>query len=152
MDLAVSTVPTGRSQGGLITNKRSFAANVGVEDGNYVVLSGLIQDYVNDSGSRVPLLASIPLLGALFRSESRTRSKTNTMVFLRPVIIRDEGASSALAADRYEYMRTQFSQIQKPDSLVFQGLKGGDLPPLPAPRVRPAAPTSDVPTLDCANG
>ena len=139
--LEVSSVQPGTTAGGLITNKRSFESVVNVEDGNFVVLSGLIEDRTNNSESRVPLLGSLPLIGGLFRYENRDRRKTNTMVFLRPKVIRDENASSALAADRYEYMRTQTAQAQKPDNWVLRGYQGNQLPPFPAvvPNAPPAA-------------
>jgi len=65
-----------------------------VEDGAIVVLGGLLQDTQANNQSRVPGLASIPFLGALFRSETKSRAKTNLMVFLRPVIVRN-GARTA---------------------------------------------------------
>ncbi len=148
--LEVSSVVPGTLQGGLVTNKRSFESNVVVEDGNFVVLSGLIEDRANASDSRVPILGGLPLIGGLFRYENRERKKTNTMVFLRPTIVRDEQASSALAADRYDYMRTQIAQGQRPDTFIFRDLRGPDMPPLVPPlRQAPAAPppASQVPVL-----
>jgi general secretion pathway protein D len=130
--LEVSSVQPGTSAGGLVTNKRSFESNVNVEDGNFVVLSGLIEDRTNNSESRVPLLGSLPLIGGLFRYENRDRRKTNTMVFLRPKVVRDEVVSSAISADRYEYMRTQTQQAQKPDNWVLRGYQGNELPPYPS--------------------
>jgi len=127
--LEVSSVQPGTTAGGLITNKRSFESNVVVEDGNFVVLSGLIEDRTNNSESRVPLLGSLPLIGGLFRYENRDRRKTNTMVFLRPIVVRDEATSTALASDRYEYMRTQTTEAQKPDNWVLRGYEGNQLPP-----------------------
>ena len=93
------------SASGLITNKRSFESNVLVDDGSIVVLGGLLQDTYSGNNDRVPGLADIPILGALFRSESRSRKKTNLMVFLRPVVIRDASGSDALANSRYEQIR-----------------------------------------------
>jgi general secretion pathway protein D len=143
----VSSVVPGTTSGGLITNKRSLESNVVVEDGNYVVLGGLIEDKNNDTESRVPVLGSIPLIGVLFRSESRTRTKTNLLVFLKPRIVRDETTSTTLAADRYDYMRTQLAGNQKPDNLLFRSYQVEQLPPAPPPRPRSGAPTSDVPVL-----
>lgn len=145
--LEVSSVQPGTAAGGLITNKRSFESVVNVEDGNFVVLSGLIEDRTNNSESRVPLLGSLPVIGGLFRYENRDRRKTNTMVFLRPKVVRDEATSSALAADRYEYMRTQTSQAQKPDNWVLRGYQGNQLPPFPAvvPNAPPPPPSNAVP-------
>jgi general secretion pathway protein D len=137
--LEVSSVQPGTTAGGLITNKRSFESNVVVEDGNYVVLSGLIEDRTNNSESRVPLLGSLPLIGWLFRYENRDRRKTNTMVFLRPVVVRDEATSATVATNRYDYMRTQTTDAQKPDNWVLRGYEGAQLPPagsVPSPAQR----------------
>jgi len=96
--LEVSSIaPSSLVAGQLITNKRSFDSVVLVEDGNYVVLSGLIEDKTNVSQQKVPLLGDIPFLGAFFRYETRERNRTNTMVFLRPIIVRDESTSAAIA-------------------------------------------------------
>lgn len=137
--LEISSVQSGTTTTGIITNKRAFESTVLVEDGNYVVLSGLIEDRTDNSESRVPLLGSLPFIGAFFRYQNRERHKTNTMVFLRPKVIRSEQASSALAADRYDYMRTQLEQTQTPDNWVLRGYQGNELPPYPV--VVPQAPT-----------
>jgi general secretion pathway protein D len=129
--LEVSSLVPGTAQGGIITNKRSFESNVVVEDGNFVVLSGLIEDRSNNQEQRVPLLGSIPGLGALFRYENRSRTKTNTMVFLRPVVVRDEATSANIAADRYEYMRTQVQRGTKPDTAILRGYEPEALPVRP---------------------
>ena len=144
--LEVSSIAPTTVQGQIVTNKRSFESNVLVEDGNFVVLSGLIEDRANDGDSRVPVLGSIPLIGWLFRYETRQRTKTNTMIFLRPYVVRDEATSSALALDRYDYMRAQLATAQKPDNLIFHGFEGRDLPPPPA--VRPPTPPATAPLLN----
>jgi general secretion pathway protein D len=90
---------------GLITNKRSIESSVLVEDGAIVVLGGLLQDDYGNSQERVPGLGDVPLFGNLFRAESRSRKKTNLMVFLRPVVVRDGAATEGLSLSRYEQMR-----------------------------------------------
>jgi general secretion pathway protein D len=146
--LEVSSV-AGATTGGLITKKRSFESTVMVEDGNFVVLSGLIEDSTDVKESRVPLLGSIPFLGALFRYESRERKRTNTMVFLRPKVVRTEAASGALAADRYEYMRTQVGNATRPDNAFLQGYQINELQPYPAvvPNAAPPAPGAVPPPI-----
>jgi general secretion pathway protein D len=148
--LEVSSIAPTTVQGQIVTNKRSFESTVIVDDGNFVVLSGLIEDRSSDSQSKVPLLGDLPLIGGLFRYDNRSRTKTNTMIFLRPYVIRDERASSTLAADRYEFMRAQMVDSQRPDTLLFRGYQI-DLPPpanvpppaaAPAPPSAPPAPTS----------
>jgi general secretion pathway protein D len=136
------------SQGGIITNKRSFESTVLVEDGNIVVLGGLIEDRTDNSKSSVPVLGDLPLIGALFRYENRARKKTNLLVFLRPYVVRDEVTSSALAMDRYDYIRGQVAAGALPDTFVFRDLQGRQLPETPpkAPSMRRKL-EGEVPTL-----
>ncbi len=94
------------SSTGLITNKRSIESSVLVEDGAIVVLGGLLQDEYGTNEERVPGFADIPVFGNLFRAESRSRKKTNLMVFLRPVVVRDGASTENLSLDRYEQMRS----------------------------------------------
>ncbi|MDQ3447535.1 MAG: type II secretion system secretin GspD [Pseudomonadota bacterium] len=124
------------AQGGIITNKRSFESSVLVEDGNIVVLGGLIEDRTDNSKSQVPLLGDIPVVGGLFRYENRGRRKTNLLVFLRPYVVRDESTSNALALDRYDYIRGQVNSGTLPDNLIFRDLQGRQLPA--SPTVPPA--------------
>jgi general secretion pathway protein D len=93
------------STSGLITNKRSIESSVLVEDGSIVVLGGLLQDDTSSSQEKVPGIGDIPFLGNLFKAETRSRKKTNLMVFLRPVVVRDGAATEALSLGRYEQMR-----------------------------------------------
>ncbi len=104
---------------GLVTNKRSIETNVLVEDGAVVVLGGLLQDEYAGNEAKVPGLGDLPFFGNLFKSESRARKKTNLMVFLRPVIVRDAAATDAFSIDRYDLMRTNQQQAQPiPNKLV----------------------------------
>jgi general secretion pathway protein D len=151
--LEVSSIaPSSLVAGQLITNKRSFDSVVLVEDGNYVVLSGLIEDKTNVSQQKVPLLGDIPFLGWLFRYENRERNRTNTMVFLRPIIVRDEGTSAAIANERYEYMRTQMVDARVPDNLIFRDLNVAPITPT-VPRDTPppaATPPTESPPAPAA--
>ena len=104
---------------GPTTNKRSIESSVLVDDGNIVVLGGLLSDEYGGNEDKVPLLGDLPVLGNLFKSERRNRKKTNLMVFLRPVVIRDTRQSDTLAQDRYELMRAaQIQQQPKPSSVL----------------------------------
>ena len=103
---------------GLITNKRSIESNVLVGDGSIVVLGGLLQDEYSGNQEKVPGLGDIPLFGNLFKGETRSRKKTNLMVFLRPVVVRDAAASDALSLDRYEAMRATQQRAQPQNSVV----------------------------------
>jgi general secretion pathway protein D len=114
---------------GLITNKRSIQTNVLVEDGGIVVLGGLLQDEYSDNLEKVPLLGDIPLFGNLFKTESRGRKKTNLMVFLRPVVVRDAAATEQLSLDRYDLMRTSQTSAQPPFNFVLPINDSAVLPP-----------------------
>nr|WP_233248039.1 type II secretion system secretin GspD [Limnohabitans sp. MMS-10A-178] len=119
---------------GLITNKRSIESSVLVEDGAIVVLGGLLQDDYGNSQERVPGLSDVPIFGNLFRAESRSRKKTNLMVFLRPVVVRDGAATGGLSLDRYEQMRGVQTQAQPGTS---PGLPAMGAPILPEPTRKP---------------
>ncbi|MEO0316080.1 MAG: type secretion system protein GspD [Pseudomonadota bacterium] len=115
---------------GLITSKRSIDTNVLVDDGQIIVLGGLIEDTVNDSVEKVPGLGSIPIIGYLFRYQSRRRSKTNLMVFLRPTVVRTDQHAVALASDRYDYIRGTQSEIQPEPNALLPRIETPALPPL----------------------
>jgi general secretion pathway protein D len=138
------------AQGGIITNKRSFESTVLVEDGNIVVLGGLIEDKTDNSKSSVPVLGSIPLIGEFFKYENRKRTKTNLLVFLRPYVVRDEATSSALAMDRYDYIRGQVANSTVADNFIFRDLESRQIPerpPVPPSirRYQEAQPPASVP-------
>jgi general secretion pathway protein D len=105
---------------GLITNKRSIESNVLVDDGQIVVLGGLLQDEYSGNVDQVPGLGDIPIFGNLFKSQTRGRKKTNLMVFLRPVVVRDARQTASLSQDRYERMRGAQQQAQ-PNNTDFGG-------------------------------
>ena len=89
----------------IITDKRSIETNVLVDDGQIIVLGGLIDDTGSDTVERVPGLGNIPIIGNLFSYQSRKRTKRNLMVFLRPTVVRTNEQSVNVAGDRYDYMR-----------------------------------------------
>ena len=132
---------TKSSTAGLITNKRSIESNVLVDDGSIVVLGGLLSDEYAGAGSQVPLLGDIPVIGWLFKSESRSRTKKNLMVFLRPVVVRDAASSDALSNSRYQQMMG-LQQNAQPGFNPFLG--SGNAPvmpsaPVPKPKEAPKA-------------
>jgi general secretion pathway protein D len=90
---------------GLITNKRSIESNIVIADGEVVVLGGLLSDAYEDSNQQVPGLGDLPWIGRLFKSESRSRNKNNLMVFLRPVVVRDDASAQVLSHGRYKDMQ-----------------------------------------------
>ena len=129
---------TGTSGTGPTTSKRSIESNVVVDDGSILVLGGLIEDRFEDNKSKVPLLGDIPVVGHLFRSESRTKRRTNLMVFLRPIVMRSADDAKKLSLDRYDLIRGQQLNA-KPDTHIL--LPVGEAPVLP-PQRAPQAPTT----------
>ena len=121
------------------TNKRSIETAVVVDDGNTIVIGGLIQDNFGTGEDKVPLLGDIPFLGALFRSESRERKRTNLMVFLRPIVMRDADSANRFSLDRYEQIRGEQKASQPAPSLVMPINDSPVLPPQRAPSAAPAA-------------
>ena len=137
-----NTTAVGTANAGPTTNKRSIESTVVVDDGQIIVLGGLIEDNYTSTRSKVPLLGDIPYLGALFRSESRERKRTNLMVFLRPVVMRDQAATNRISLDRYDYIRAQQLEAQPPQSTILRinespvlpQVKPNDVGPNGAPR------------------
>lgn len=124
---------------GPTTNKRTIESNVLVEDGAVVVLGGLLQDEYSGNQEKIPGLGDVPFFGNLFKSESRGRKKTNLMVFLRPVVVRDAQATERLSVDRYELMRSGLKEAQPIPSQLVPINEAPLLPALPV-RATPATP------------
>ncbi len=122
-----------KNANGPTTSKRSIESNVLVEDGSIIVLGGLLEDSYSQAEDKVPLLGDVPIVGNLFRSENRSRKKTNLMVFLRPVVVRDAAASDALMIDRYESIRALQQQVQPSSGGVLGNVQGA--PVLPSLRM-----------------
>jgi len=114
----------------IITNKRSLESTVLVDAGQIVVLGGLIQDDQQATIDKVPLLGDIPWIGSLFKYESRNRKRTNLMVFLRPVILKDDKAAASITADRYEYIRGLQGDMKLPWNVLLPAESAKVLPPL----------------------
>jgi general secretion pathway protein D len=102
-----STVTSVSSTAGPTTDKSSIETTVVVDDGQIMVLGGLLKDDFGENEDQVPGLASLPLIGGLFKSESRKRTKSNLLVFLRPVVMRTQEDANALTLDRYDAIRAQ---------------------------------------------
>ncbi len=166
---SIGDVATGTANAGPTTNKRSIESTVVVDDGQIIVLGGLIEDNYTTNRSKVPLLGDIPYIGGLFRNEHRERKRTNLMVFLRPVVMRDQAASNKVSLDRYDYIRAQQLENQPAqsrmlginESPVLPQIRPGDTDangaprPLgdtapPAPPMAPSVPASSVPIAPSA--
>ncbi|MCD2512881.1 type II secretion system secretin GspD [Comamonas endophytica] len=129
---------------GPTTSKRSIESNVLVEDGSIIVLGGLLEDSYSQGEDKVPLFGDLPGVGNLFRSEKRTRNKTNLMVFLRPVVVRDAAAADALMTDRYDVIRAAQQGLQPQPSIVLDNVTGAPVLPTLQPG-GPAQPLATVP-------
>jgi general secretion pathway protein D len=144
----VSSIQAGTmlNPNGPTTNKRSIESTVVVDDGNLVVLGGLLQDEYSGNEQKIPMLGDVPGVGALFRTDTRERKKTNLMVFLRPVVVRSNTDVDALSMDRYDLMRSVQQVAQPAESVtvpINQAPAMGALPkaagtrPVPAPLMTP---------------
>lgn len=123
----VSTVQDTSNPAGIITNKRSLETNVLVDDGSIVVLGGLVQDQLDNTVEKVPILGDIPIIGHLFRYETRRSQKTNLMLFLRPHVVRDESAVRVLTTDRYDFMRKLEQRAQTAPHFALPAMEGAIL-------------------------
>jgi len=126
----VSSVQDTSNPAGIITNMRAIETNVLVDDGSIVVLGGLVQDSVTSNTEKVPVLGDIPLIGQLFRFETRRQQKTNLMVFLRPFIVREDADVRGVTIDRYDAMRRMEEVTTPAPHPVLPEIKG---PVAPAP-------------------
>ena len=124
----VSSIFNAQNPSGIILNKRSLESQVLVDDGQIIVLGGLISDDVQTGTQSVPVLGDIPVLGSLFRYDTRKREKINLMVFLRPVVLRDGRRPPALTADRYDVIRGIQGRSQPPDQFPLPPMHGPQLP------------------------
>lgn len=129
----------------LITSNRSIDTSVIVEDGGTLVLGGLIQDQVTERQQRVPILGRIPLLGALFRSDNTSKTKTNLMVFIKPTILRDNVQAAFETNAKYNYIRQQQQAIRPTNPRLMPLTKRPTLPPMEA---QPGIPEPPAPTID----
>ena len=120
----------------LVLNKREVETRVLVDDGEIVALGGLLDQSDRNTVSKVPLLGDIPIVGELFKHRSRSRDKTNLMVFIRPTIVRSTADAQAMSAGRWDYMRGQLPVMGERetalDELVREYLRANP-PAMPAP-------------------
>jgi general secretion pathway protein D len=141
----LSTTAAGTANAGPSTTKRSIESTVVVDDGQIIVLGGLIEDNYTEGRSKVPVLGDIPLVGGLFRSENRSRKKTNLMVFLRPVVMRTQDAATRLSLDRYDMIRNLQTETQ-PEPRMLVPVNSAPMLPS-APTSAPGAPITGSPGL-----
>jgi general secretion pathway protein D len=134
---------TTNNASGPITNKRSIETTALVDDGAIIALGGLVEDSYSAGVDKVPLLGDLPLLGSLFRYDTRQRKKTNLIVFIRPKILRDAESYRALTNDRYDYVIGQQRNVNSTDRLM---INEPPAPQLPQASATPAALGNDQTT------
>ncbi len=120
------------STSGIVTTVRAIENNIIADDGQIVVLGGLISDDQSSNEERVPGLSSLPVVGNLFKYRTRNRTKRNLMVFLRPVVVRSKEQNSSISMDRYDYMRAAGAELQQNNdgNIMLRDLGTPVLPPL----------------------
>jgi general secretion pathway protein D len=131
--------PVSSRSSDLILNKREFETTLTVGDGQLLAIGGLLNDDERRTIERIPLLSDIPLIGELFKSRSRSRSKTNLMVFIRPTILRSREDGDRLTARRYDYVR-DMQRVRNPDmepsiDELLRDYMGATAPTEPSARV-----------------
>jgi len=125
----VSSVSESTQAVDLITNNRNINTAVIVEDRGILVIGGLIREDVNEKEQRVPLLGSIPLIGALFRSSSLQKIKVNLMFFIKPTILHDDRESALVTGAKYNLIRDlQLDQESSVKILPSLKLEPPDIP------------------------
>jgi general secretion pathway protein D len=133
----------------LVTNTRSIATSVYVDDGDVLILGGLIDDSLLESEQRVPVLGKIPGLGWLFRARKTDRVRSNLMVFIRPQILRDSGDATTITSGKYEDLRQRQEESSEEPVRLMREETRPQLEPLPneAAPVTPA-PVAPAPPSD----
>lgn len=139
IDQEISSVAESAQAVDLITNNRNITTAVIVEDTGILVLGGLIEDAFRERVERVPLLGSIPLLGALFRSTSTTKIKTNLMFFIKPTILRNDVQAAFETNAKYNYIR-EIQMDRQPDNVLPNWDQR-----MPSPDIMPRSPRGPSP-------
>lgn len=140
----VSRIESFSTTTGLVLSKRALESSIIVDDQQVAVLGGLIQDSFSDGSDRVPVLGSIPVLGALFRYDARKRQKVNLMIFLKPTVVRNDAQGRALTSERYDYIRGEQDKSRPPERYFWQDQS---IPTLPAVGVMPGTPEGNLPSV-----
>ncbi|MDR3367585.1 MAG: type II secretion system secretin GspD [Rhodoferax sp.] len=122
---------------GPTTNKRTIESTVLVDDGSIVVLGGLLQDEYAGNQDKVPGLGDVPFFGHLFKNDTRSRKKTNLMVFLRPVVVRDAKSSDQISLGRYDQMNSGMKLAQPEPSKILSINGAATLDDVPVVKLTP---------------
>ena len=149
IDQEISSLTSSTVGADLITNKRQITTNVMVEDGQILVLGGLIEDNLIEGEQKVPGLGDIPLVGWLFKYKSVRKTKTNLMAFIRPVILKNRTTQNQYTSRKYNYLREMQMVEQKEGLTLFRNKEipvmeeFAAIPPLP-PVYRPPGRQPDI--------
>ncbi|MFL2715915.1 MAG: type II secretion system secretin GspD [Gammaproteobacteria bacterium] len=108
----------------LITNKRAIETTALADDGQTIVLGGLIDDDTQETISKVPLLGSIPVFGKLFQSKTKTNIKKNLMIFIRPRIMTDSNSVYDVSSEKYNYIKAQ--QVLSNEEKLLEDISKSD--------------------------
>ena len=152
--------PSGQTQASLQANgpnidKRNLKTQILVNDGQIIALGGMTQDQISLQSAGIPLLSSIPYLGWLFSWQSRSHIKTNLVIFLRPVIIRNEEGMKALTNQRYRYIMQQQGAIKATGNALLPNVDAVTIEnQVPYDNKIPPQPSSvpNTPILDLTKG
>ena len=132
-----SLAPSTVSAADIVTNKRSIQTTVIANDGDLIILGGLIDDNLQETSEKVPLLGDLPILGAAFRYKKSTMVKRNLMVFIRPTIVRDAAVLEAASHGKYTLLRTQQLLRSGDEVMLMPGVKRPVLEALDKPMPKP---------------
>jgi general secretion pathway protein D len=142
-----STVLSNNAATGPTTSKRSLDSTVIVDDGAFLALGGLVEDSYSGSVDKVPVLGDIPFLGALFRYDTRKHSKTNLVIFLRPVILRSAEDANSLTGSRYDYVIGQQKTSTNAD-IIPRDASQPSLPAMNGTPPKQSAPATTISPTD----
>ena len=131
---------------GVVLNKRNIESNVLVDDGQMVVLGGLISDEYADGSSGIPFLSSIPLLGQLFRYDNKNRVKRNLLVFIRPYVLRDRNQADEITNNRLSVMQGKEDQFKQLPMLLPKETNMPNISDAEVPLIPPRLPANTINT------
>jgi general secretion pathway protein D len=151
----VSRVESVTTTTGIVLSKRALESTVIVDDRTIVVLGGLIQDSQTNGTDKLPVAGDIPFFGQLFRYDTRQRTKTNLLVFIKPTVVRSDAQGRTLTSERYDYiLNQQETNLGKPlwfwdDPTIPVLPREGVMPGTPAanPGGTPLQPDPPIPRL-----
>jgi general secretion pathway protein D len=129
---------------GIVLNKRNIESNVLVDDGQMVVLGGLISDEYSDGTSGIPFLSSIPLIGQLFRYDNKNRVKRNLLVFMRPYVLRDKNQTDEITSNRLNLMQSKEDQFKQLPMLLPKETGMPNIENAAEPLVTPRLPANSI--------